>query len=277
MVARCVIAAACVAAATFSGVGLRSASAARGGGPAVVGISPSADSLPANLLRFYIEFSSPMRLNEAGAHLALLDARGVEVRNVFLRYKEELWDGRRRRLTVFFDPGRIKRGLRPNLEPGMPLAVGRRYTLRVRAGWRDATGAPLAQPFSKTFTVIAPLRTRLEVSEWRISNPRIGTHDSLVVTVPRPLDHALALRLIGVEDAAGTPLRGSIALENHDRRIVLRPSRAWRRGEYHLVVGGTLEDIAGNSVQRAFDVDHHDASSHGDDALELVRRRFATR
>ena len=42
---------------------------------------------------------------------------------------EELWDQGFRRLTMTFDPGRIKRGLTSNEAIGPPLAEGKHYTL----------------------------------------------------------------------------------------------------------------------------------------------------
>ena len=60
-------------------------------------------------------------------------ARGVQVlradsgqplQGVFLTMDPELWDPERRRLTLLLDPGRIKRGLVPNLEAGYPLNEG---------------------------------------------------------------------------------------------------------------------------------------------------------
>ena len=46
-----------------------------------------------------------------------------------LEVGEELWDADQCRLTLFFDPGRIKRGLRPHLEAGPPLTEGEAYRL----------------------------------------------------------------------------------------------------------------------------------------------------
>jgi hypothetical protein len=45
-----------------------------------------------------------------------------------------------RRLTLLFDPGRIKRGLRPRADLGSALLAGKRYKLVVGDGMADATG-----------------------------------------------------------------------------------------------------------------------------------------
>src|SRR5689334_5388387 len=78
----------------------------------VVAVHPSATRLPSNLLRWYVEFSAPMEPGSALAHVRLLDESGREVRGAFLSLDQELWDPERRRLTLLFDPGRVKRGVR---------------------------------------------------------------------------------------------------------------------------------------------------------------------
>ena len=76
-------------------------------------VYPSTDTLPANTLKLYIYFSAPMRRGEAWQHIRLLDEHGAPVELPFLEIDQELWDPTNTRLTVLFDPGRIKRGLVP--------------------------------------------------------------------------------------------------------------------------------------------------------------------
>src|SRR4051794_22725144 len=75
-------------------------------------VSPSGDVLPENLLKFYIEFSAPMGRGESYEHIHLLDDRGKPLDLPFLELGEELWDPTGTRFTLFFDPGRIKKGLK---------------------------------------------------------------------------------------------------------------------------------------------------------------------
>jgi hypothetical protein len=84
----------------------------------VESVSPSAEVLPENLLRFYFQFSAPMSRGEAYSHIRLLNAAGRAVADPFLELNEELWSGDGRRFTLLFDPGRIKRGLKPREEVG---------------------------------------------------------------------------------------------------------------------------------------------------------------
>ena len=66
----------------------------------VVGIYPSGDVLPENVLRFYIHFARPMKPHVAFDCIKLLDASGNADEAAFMRFKQELWNEDRTRLAV---------------------------------------------------------------------------------------------------------------------------------------------------------------------------------
>src|SRR5258708_19336036 len=94
-----------------------------------------------------------MRRGDAWQHIQLLDEKGVRVDLPFLELDQELWYRDYRRLTILFDPGRIKRGLLPLQESGPAIEEGKEYTLLVDRAWIDAGGSPLAQGYRKRFRV----------------------------------------------------------------------------------------------------------------------------
>ena len=102
-------------------------------------IYPSADVLPSNLLRLYVVFSDPMSRGEAAGHIHMEDDRGNILPDELLP-GQELWDPTFRRLTMTFDPGRIKRGLTSNRTIGPPIVEGRHYRLVIDRDWPDARG-----------------------------------------------------------------------------------------------------------------------------------------
>jgi hypothetical protein len=213
-------------------------------------IYPSTDVLPSNTLKLYIYFSAAMRRGEAWQHIRLLDSQGVAVKSPFLEIDQELWDPANTRLTVLFDPGRIKRGLLPLRESGPNLEEGKRYTLVIGHEWLDANGAPLAADFTKPFRVAEAERTPVNPAQWRISPPRPGTSDALIVDFPRPLDYALLQRAIAVDG-----VKGKVEVARGEAQWRFTPESAWKHADYRLTVNTTLEDLAGNRVGRAFDVD----------------------
>jgi hypothetical protein len=211
-------------------------------------IYPSADVLPANILKLYIVFSAPMSRGEAWKHIRLLDHTGNAVKNAFLEIDQELWDPEARRLTVLFDPGRVKRDLAPNLQIGAPVMEGRRYTVQIDRDFPDAHGAPLAEAAAKAFRGGPADRTPVDPAQWRITAPRAGTRSALLVTFPKSMDFALAQRTIFVEAVAG-----KISLDRNETQWSFVPDQPWTRGAHRVAIDNTLEDICGNRIGRLFD------------------------
>src|SRR5260370_1316673 len=73
---------------------------------------------PENDLKFYIHFSAPMSRGDSYKRIKLPDEKGKALDMPFLELDQDLWDSAAQRLTVFCDPGRIKRGLKPREEFG---------------------------------------------------------------------------------------------------------------------------------------------------------------
>lgn len=221
----------------------------------VSAVYPSAGELPENLLKFYLHFSAPMSRGHSYQHIHLLDEAGKEVELPFLELDQELWDPAMTRLTLLLDPGRIKRGVRPLEEIGSSLQPGHRYTLAIDHAWTDAAGEPLRADYRKSFSVSAAERTPPAPSEWRVTAPSAGGRGPLVVTFPHPMDRALALRLIRVAAPDGRDLDGTVELGDQERRWSFTPSSPWPAGPHALVIATTIEDLAGNNIGKAFDVD----------------------
>ena len=216
-------------------------------------VYPSGDVLPANTLRLYVYFSAPMSRGEAAAHLRVLDAAGAPLEGIFLP-GQELWDPGNQRLTLTFDPGRIKRGLVSNARMGAPIADGERYTLVIDREWPDARGVALVAEFRKPFRGGPALRTPPDPRAWRLVPPSAGSTQPLTVTFSQPMNFALLQRMIRIETSMGT-VAGSIAIDRHETawRFTLGGSVA--EGSYRLVVDGGIEDVAGNRPGLPFDVE----------------------
>jgi hypothetical protein len=247
-----------------------------GAPPTVTAVYPSSSRVPENLLRIYLHFSAPMRRGEAYRHLQLVSASGRPVELPFLEIDEELWDRDGRRLTLLFDPGRIKRGLRPREEVGPILEEGKQYRLLVTQGWRDAEGNPLARDFEKQLVAGPPDEGQPDPGGWRIEVPRAGTREPLHVAFPEPLDHAMLERVLEVIDAGGHRIAGTVRVGTEERAWSFAPADPWRAGEYRLSVDAALEDLAGNNVASRFVVDAFDRVTRRVEAGR-VTRPFAIR
>ena len=86
------------------------------------------------------------------------------------------------------------------------------------------------------------------------------------------MDAALLERMIRVDGVAG-----SIVIGDFEREWRFTPAEAWTAGSYRVIADNTLEDIAGNHLDKAFDVDlrksaRREASSVGTTAISFIIR-----
>jgi hypothetical protein len=241
--------------------------------PATTGVSaiyPSAPVVPANQLRWYIEFTAPMREGAAAERVGLYDEKGRELAGSFLKVQEELWDPERRRLTLLFDMGRVKRGIRTRLERGPVLEPGQEYSLRISRDWPDARGAPLTDSVVHRFRAGPEDHLSVDPAHWRMGRPRIGSEEPLELDFGEPLDHALASRLIMVASPESAPLPGRAVLSADDRVWRFLPDSPWLAGRYQVRISPALEDLAGNRVRHRFDADLSQGQQAGVDTLGVT-------
>jgi hypothetical protein len=224
----------------------------------VAQVFPTAGVVPENQLRLYIHFSAPMGSRGGLDYVHLLDDAGKEVKDPFLPLDAEFWNDDRTRYTVFFDPGRQKRGIAPIADMGRSLTEGESYTLVVDAAWRDGEGLPLKDQYRRTFKVGPPDEKPLDPKSWKIDAPSADSSAPLTVTFPEPLDHGLLLRALGVFAPGGKPLEGVVTVGGSELTWAFTPAEPWKAGQHNLVAFAMLEDLAGNRIGRAFEVDQFD-------------------
>ncbi|WP_213807856.1 hypothetical protein [Granulicella sp. dw_53] len=213
--------------------------------PQVVSISPAARSIPANTLRIYVTFNHPARGVVATRDLRLLDDAGRTIDGAFMDFGQDLWSPDGRRLTVLFDPGRVKRGVEGDGESAAPLQVGHSFTVEI-SGKRFH------------YQVTPAVRTAITPQTWRLALPKAGSREALTVTFDREMDDALLRDQLEVVDAQGQSQPGQVTASASGRVWSWRPKHGWRIGAYRLVVGSSLEDVSGNRVGEALD---HDVGS----------------
>jgi hypothetical protein len=229
----------------------------------VAAIHPGVDTIPMNLLRAYIQFSAAMSEGEAYERIKLLDASGEPVPDPFLVLEHELWNSDRTRFTLLFDPGRIKRGLVPNEDLGLPLRQGNDYALVIDGNWADAHGNALTGGRTWTFHAGPVDRASPRVEDWSINPPSAGTREPVHVDAGERLDHALLERLITVRDATGIEIRGEVKVSGGGSVWSFTPESSWVAGDYALQIGTELEDQAGNNLRHHFDDDRSDRRDTG--------------
>ncbi|WP_316785205.1 hypothetical protein [Pedobacter frigiditerrae] len=222
--------------------------------PEIVKIYPDIDTIPENLLKIYIEFSKPMRTGESLNYIALLAKKGDTMHNVFLNLQPELWDTTGKVLTVWLDPGRVKRDLTLNQKLGNPLKTDQTYQLVISQRWKDHQGLKLKTDYKKEFIAGERDDQIPNVNNWLISQPIPDTRSTLNINTKEYLDHYLLLESIEVLDGKGKKVKGKVIV-NADDAWVFTPEQNWQKGIYQLKINNRLEDLAANNLNRVFDRD----------------------
>lgn len=233
--------------------------------PVLKELHPSVPVLPANHLKFYLLFSEPMQRGRVFEFLKLIRDDGEEVLEPFR--DTELWAEEGRRFTLWFHPGRQKDGVNLNVDFGPILEEGRGYRLVVSGEWKAESGLALGEAIEYRFKAGPQDREKIDVNAWRIEAPKAGTRERVRLFFPEPLDWALLRSRVGVQSAEGLEIAGKIEMGVQELAWFFLPERIWKAGSYRIEVGTILEDLAGNSVVRLFEVD---VGGYGDGGGEDV-------
>ena len=221
--------------------------------PRVISVYPTGDTLPQNLLKFYVQFSKPMQPGEPWKKIFMIKS-GRDTVPVFLDL--ELWSNDQTLLTLWLDPGRIKRDLQPNLKMGAPLEQDIHYRLLIKNGWRDAEGVLMKETYHKDFITGSKDSLSPDPRLWTIGAPKAGTDLPLKIYLHEPLDHTLLKKaIIIIDNSNGRTINGAFETEPGETILNFIPSATWNRGEYTIAVETRLEDLAGNNLDRLFDRD----------------------
>lgn len=239
--------------------------------PYVQAVYPTADTVPENMLKMYLRFSAPMREGEALQHITLLDDKNDTIPDVFLNLQPELWNNERTVLTLWLDPGRIKRDLFPNRQMGNPLHQDKLYVLVISNDWKDARGLFLRQSYRKKFVVAARDSLIPQPAQWVVYAPSFKTSQPLQVSLGEPLDYYLLKETIQIINEKGNPVAGKIFITGKETVFEFIPDEPWQPGHYRIRVAAHLEDLAGNNLNRLFDRDLQDPQTQEEkDVFEKV-------
>lgn len=223
--------------------------------PRLVATYPTQDTVPENMLKLYFQFAAPMREGEALKHILLLNNHNDSVPDVFLNLQPELWNKERTVLTVWLDPGRIKRDLIPNREKGNPLHKGQQYTLSISKDWKDTKGLSLPQSYTRKLIVGERDNASPMPEKWILQLPAEGTSEPLRVSFGEALDYFLIKETIGIVDEKGNSVPGKIKIINKEKGFEFFHNIHWQRQSYFIQAASQLEDLAGNNLNRVFDRD----------------------
>ncbi|MEM6878434.1 MAG: Ig-like domain-containing protein [Bacteroidota bacterium] len=221
-------------------------------GPEVTHVYPSSDSLPTNLLRFYVQFSEPMKTVGNLEKIRLIDQEGQTLENTIFNNVYELWDPSQQQLTIILDPARVKTGLDAHETLGRALEVGKTYRLVIN-GLENTNHHAQRVAFEKTFHTIPADTVSPDIAKWQPFFPNAQSHDPISIHFSDIIDqHSLQTRIIVVDDHQQA-IPGQVYLSDQERHWAFHPEQAWTSGQYHIYIHARLADPAGNNLNGLFD------------------------
>ena len=220
--------------------------------PKVLAIYPTTDSIPVNILRFYIQFSKPMLEMDILKHIHLVNSQGQDMTGVFYENQYELWNENRTMVTIILDPGRVKTGLLAKNKMGRAFDEGIKYSLTVDNSLLDFNDQKLSKSFTKTFVAVKEDRLAPDTKNWDLTLPKKNTKEEIEIHFNDKLDHISATTLIKIYKG-NKEIKGDILLKNKEEAWLFQPLNEWEMGEYQILVNPRLEDIAANSLTQIFD------------------------
>lgn len=216
-----------------------------------VSVSPNASMIPANTLRLYVSFSEPMSRGQVLSYIYLENEAGEKVVSPFLNLNTELWNKDQTRLTLLFDPGRVKQGVGPNEAYGTPLLEGREYTLVVSKDMQTAQNEHLGMEHHSNFKIGPAERRAIRPEYWELQLPQSPTRSTLMIKYDRIIDVGAGVSLLKIKDEAGSVIKGKAISDGMSWSFI--PSEPWNKGSYELIIPPSLEDVAGNTPYATFD------------------------
>lgn len=215
---------------------------------------PSCDTVPANLLKVYLQFTEPMMEARSAQFVQLFDAKGDTVKNAFLDLQPELWNEDGTVLTLWLDPGRIKQDLIPNKELGTVLNENSRYTLRVAKGWRSKAGLPLQADYERSYVTAGRDVKKPDMPNWSVIPPAANATGFVTIDFKETLDWTLlnvALTVWSEKKA----IKGRFTTDFCERTLRFEPYESWKSGTYNFLIEPRIEDLAGNNLHRLFETE----------------------
>jgi len=222
--------------------------------PKVLSVLPACRTVPANLLKFYIEFDQPMREGKSVFdHIAILDDQKKAVKSPWRR--QEIWSEDTKRLTLWIHPGRVKQGVNLREELGPVLQRGKKYTLVISKDLQSQAGNNPVNDYRIGFETSEEHRQKIHPEKWKLRLPKTGSMASLEIQTLRALDPYLVRRHVEIFGLAGTKIETTLAWDKEQETFLFTPIEKWQSGNFRIEISKYLEDLAGNTPVRVFDTD----------------------
>ncbi|WP_405206696.1 Ig-like domain-containing protein [Aquimarina sp. LLG6339-5] len=219
----------------------------------ILKVYPSTSNIPSNILKWYVKFSRPINENNIYKYIQFVDDSNKPIDRTILPLQNALISKDGTLLTIWIEPGRQKRNLIPNKQLGSVFIPQKKYRLVISEEIKDHNGVNMVKNFSKEFTTTVADRKKPNINNWEIKIPNIHSVSNLLINCEKPIDYGSSIGNIKILDSAGQLIDGIWELKKDETVVSFIPKRNWKKGNYTIIFGSSIEDLAGNNLNHVFD------------------------
>ncbi|WP_299241533.1 Ig-like domain-containing protein [uncultured Aquimarina sp.] len=227
----------------------------------VTKIYPSATILPSNLLKLYIQFSKPINTTSIYNHIRFINHAGDTLSKTILPLENPLISDDKTVLTLWIEPGRQKRGLKPNQQLG-PVFNKETYRLIVTKNIKDNNGVSMQKDFIHSFSIGDTDRIKPTIDDWKIDIPKTNSTSKLLIRCNESMDYGSVQDNIYIVDSSMQEIKGTWQLLEQETILSFQPIELWKNGYYQILCNPEIEDLAGNNLNRLFDKEIKNTSNN---------------
>lgn len=215
----------------------------------VITAYPMSDTIPYNALFFHVRFSMPMLDDkDAYKHVKVYDENGVERERPWRQ--KSFWLDSNKLLVLMIHPGRVKSGIHYE---GPLFDSGKRYTIKIEKGIKDANGQDIIAEYTQQYFVKGEDRVCPKAEIARSLIPPALTREPVILSFSENMDHASVTDGTLMYDHAGKPVPCIVRTLDNDSHYQVIPLQNWKKGTYTLVLKSAVYDVAANRIRRPFE------------------------
>ncbi|MFP2994845.1 Ig-like domain-containing protein [Spongiivirga sp. MCCC 1A20706] len=242
----------------------------------LLALYPATERVPENLLKIYLVFSQPMEeVGSALDHITVKNTTTNKEVDIFLDLQTELWNKEHTGLTLWLDPGRIKTGLVPNKQKGLPILKGNSYEVYIDKNWKAANGMPLDRNYTRRFIVGDRDTQKPDWNSWKLILPEANTQEPVVIKLNETLDAMLLQESFAFFNSQDVLIKGQYAISHDKNELIFTPDENWISGGYFIEIASKLEDLAGNNLNHLFDEPISQKGDSAESKSAFKKRRFS--
>ncbi len=221
--------------------------------PEVVQVYPTVESIPLNILFFYVQFNQPMNPDFFDYdQLKLIESDGKVKQQVWRH--EVNWNFDHTVAAILIHPGRVKRGIDYMENYSEVFVEGEEVTLHVGKAFKSESNILIDDSFSKNYSISSRDSVIPIVQFDQKLLPKSGSNSPLTISFSETMCYGSVLEGFRVLDKNGNSITGTIISDKGETSWRFIPDKVWEKDTYILEFNDYPADLCQNTIYRPFEI-----------------------